>query len=307
MAYVAAGVIHLLLIAAVLFNYNSDDKVEVVDAFDAETLDTVKASVIDESLIKDQQDKLKKAEAERERKKREAKQRELDELNRIKKLADEEKLVVDDLKAQQILEKEKADEQSRVIALKKQQEEEQRRLDEKKRKAEQLKRKKEKERQRKLDEAEEKRRLELQKELAKEEAAILQRQELVKRLQDEELERARIANERARDAERRAKQRTTTIVNRFFAGIQSKIEGTRTVDPSFETWRKSIVDITLSPSGEVRSVRTLRSSGLLQYDQSVESAIYNASPFDMPDRNTEPNAVNQLLNFELTVKHPRAR
>lgn len=310
MAYVAAGLVHLLLIGALLFNYTSDDATEKVEAFDAEKLDTVKASVIDESLIKDQQAKLKKAELDRERKKREEKQRELDELNRIKDQADQEKLVVDDLKAQQVLEKEKAaqlEDERKVIALKKQQEEAQRKLEEKKRKDEEQRRKREKERQRKLDEAEEKRRLELQKELAKEEAQL----QLIKRLQDEETERLQEANQRAerqrQDAERRAKERTATVVSKFFAGIKSKIEQKRTVDPSFETWRKSVVDIKLSPSGDVVSVRTIKSSGLPAYDQSVESAIYTASPFDMPDRNQEPNAVNRLLNFELEVKHPSAR
>jgi TonB family protein len=96
-------------------------------------------------------------------------------------------------------------------------------------------------------------------------------------------------------------------VSKFFAGIQRKIEKKRTVDPAFETWRKSVVDIKLSPSGEVVSVRTIESSGLPQYDQSVESAVYAASPFEMPDDSQDPDAVKRLLNFDLVVEHPNAR
>ena len=60
MAYIAAAVVHLLLIGALFFNFTKDDDHEIVEAFDAEKIDTIKASVIDESQIKDQREKLKK-------------------------------------------------------------------------------------------------------------------------------------------------------------------------------------------------------------------------------------------------------
>ncbi len=307
MAYIAAGAVHLLLIGALLFNYVSDDPAELVESFAADKIDTVKASVIDESQIKDQQEKLKQAELERERKKREEKQRELDELNKIKQQADEEKKRVEDLKVQQELEKQIATELEKeriAIALKKEQEE-------KRRQEEKRKRDREQRIAREKAAAEKKRIADLQKQLEEEDANLRERQRLNKLLAEEEAEKQRIANERAlrqqQEAERRAKERTATLVSTFFEGIGRKIEQKRTVDPSFETWRKSVVDITLSPSGEVRSVRTIKSSGLAQYDQSVESAIFAASPFDMPDRNQYPDAVNRLLNFEFEVLHPRAR
>jgi len=290
LAYIGAAVVHLVIIAAMLLNFTSDDKFEKVDAFDAEKIDTVKASVIDESQIKDQQEKIKQAERERERKKREKREREQRELDKIKKQADQEKKKVADLKVKQEAEKKKAAElekQRKAIALKKKKEEERRKKEEKiaKQKAE----------------AEKKRIADLQKQLAKEEAELLERQRLNKLLAEEEAELQR------QEAARRAKQRTTTLVSKFFSGIKRKIEIKRTVDPSFETWRKSVVDITLSPSGAVKSVRTIQSSGLPLYDQSVETAIYAASPFDMPDQNQEPDAVQRLLNIELEVFHPNAR
>jgi len=287
MAYIAAAVVHLLLIAVLLFNFTSKTPHETVEAFDAEKLDTVKASVIDESQIKDQQEKLKKAERERERKKREKKKREQAELDKIKQQTDREKKKVADLKAKQKLEQENLKKQREAIALKKKKEEEKRKKEEKiaKEKAE----------------AEKKRIADLKKQVEREEADLRERQRLNKLLEQEEAERQQ------READRRAKERTTTIVNKFFAGIKRNIELKRTVDPSFETWRKSVVDIKLSPSGEVISVRTIESSGLPQYDQSVESAVYAASPFEMPDQGQDPGAVSRLQNIELEVKHPSAR
>ena len=220
------------------------------------------------------------ADRERERKKREDKAREQDELNKIKQQADQEKKKIVDLKKQQKLEKQKADEQSKAIALKNKKEDE--------------KRKKDAEVAKKKEDAEKKRLADLKKQLEQEETDARERQRINKLLAQEE-------------AERRGKERTTTVVSKFFAGIQRKIEQKRTVDPGFETWRKSVVDIKLSPSGEVVSVRTIESSGLSQYDQSVESAIYAASPFDMPDRSQDPDAVKRLLNFDLVVEHPNAR
>lgn len=287
MAYIAAGVAHLLLIGALLFNFTSNEPVEKVDAFDAEKIDTVKASLIDESQIKDQQEKLKKADRERERKKREKKKREQDELDKIKQQTDQEKKKIADLKAQQKLEKEKAEQQRKAIELKKKKEEEQRKKD-----AAAAKKK---------EDAEKKRVADLKKQLEQEEEDIRERQRINKLLAEEEAERQR------QEADRRAKERTTTVVSKFFSGIKRKIEQKRTVDPAFETWRKSVVDIKLSPSGEVLSVRTIESSGLVRYDQSVESAIYAASPFEMPDQAQDANAVSRLQNIELEVKHPSAR
>jgi len=286
MAYIAAGAVHLLLIAVLLFNYTSDEPRETVEAFDAEKVDTINASVIDESQIRDQQEKLKKA----ERDKRDKKKREQEELERLKRQADQEKKKVADLKAKQALEKKKAEElekQREAIALKKKKEEE--------------KRKKDAEIAKKKEAAEKKRLADLKKQLEQEEADLREKRRLQKLLAEEEAERQQ------READRRAKERTATVVSKFFAGIKRKIELKRTVDPSFETWRKSVVDIKLSPSGEVLSVRTIESSGLPQYDNSVESAIYAASPFDMPDQGQDANAVSRLQNIELEVKHPNAR
>jgi len=293
-AYSAAAVVHVLLIGALLFNFTNKNR-ETVVAHDAEKIDTVKASLINESDIRDQQEKLKKQDRERERKKREKEKREREQLEKLKKQAQKEKDEIKKLKDQQKKEKEKAEElekERKAIALKKKKEEKE--AAERKKKAEEARKKKAaQEKKRKAKEAEEKR---------KRDAEDAQRREKLRQeLENEEAERMR------READLIAKERSTTLISKFFSGIKRKIELKRTVDPSFETWRKSVVDIKLSPSGEVLSVSTIESSGSAMYDQSVENAVYAASPFELPDQAEEPEAVKRLQNFELEVKHPSAR
>ena len=118
------------------------------------------------------------------------------------------------------------------------------------------------------------------------------------------------AEERAakqEEAERREAERTTTVVRKFFADIQRKVWAKRTIDPSFETWRKSVVRVTVSPSGRVLSVRTIESSGSPQYDQAAEAGVYAASPVPLPDVNQFPDANKKLEVFDLIMVHPNAR
>ena len=278
-AYIAAGVVHAGIIGALVFNFTS--KRETVDAAYAEKVDVVKATTIDESEIKKQQDKLKQAERERQRKKEQERKR----LERLKQEAKDEEKRLADLKKKQETEREKAAElerQRKEIALKKQQEEE-------------LRKKREEERKKK--EADERRRKQELDRIAREEQALEAQRQMNEAL----------AAEEAFIAEQRARERTTTIVMKHLAMVESRVNAVRTVDPSFETWRKSVVDIKLSPFGDVQSVRTIESSGSARYDASVEAAIFKASPLPIPDARTEPDANRRFLDFELEFLHPNAR
>ena len=64
-AYTAAIIIHVLIIGAMIFNFTSKPK--TVQAFDADTIDVVKATTIDESQIKQQQDKIKQKDIDKKR------------------------------------------------------------------------------------------------------------------------------------------------------------------------------------------------------------------------------------------------
>ncbi|MFQ3245933.1 MAG: colicin import membrane protein [Arenicella sp.] len=282
MAYIAAAVVHLLVIAALLYNFSNNEPRETIDAFEAEKIDTVKASVIDESQIKDQQEKLKKADLERERKKREEKQRQQDELKKIQQQSDQEQQKVIDLQDKQKLEKEKLESQRKAIALKKKKDEARRKKNEKIAKQK--------------EEAEKKRIAELKKQVAREEEDLRERQRINKLLAEEEAERLQLA------ADRRAKERTTTVMSQYSAKIEQAIKDKWRVAPGTESWRVAKINIKLSPDGQVLKVVVINSSGSQDYDRSVETAVLQASPLPFPTVEEDPSAHQVLQDININLK-----
>lgn len=282
-AYVAAGVVHAVIIGALLVNFTSKPK--QVDAAFAEKVDVVKATTVDESAIKKQQEKLLQAERDRERKKKRDQKR----LDDLKKQTEQEKKQIKDLKVQQVQEKKKAvelEQQRKQIALKKQREEEQR--------------KKELALRQKREAAERQRKLEEERQLKEAERIAVEQQALeTQRLLNESL-----AAEEAFVADQLARERTTTMIQKYSALIQRKVAAVRTIEPDFERWRVAEFNIKLSPLGEVSSVRLVKSSGSERYDRSVETAILKASPLPIPDLTLDPNANNELRNITANFPMP---
>lgn len=292
-AYIAAGVIHAALLAAMLFNYTAT-KHEKIEAHDAKKVDTINASLINEKDIKDQQAKLTKLEKDRQRKKREAEQRERDRLNEIKQQAKDQQKKVDDLKEQQKLEKAKTlelEKQREAIALKKKKEDDERK-------------KKEAERKKKADEEKRLKKIEEQRVAKKKEA------DRIKREQEDYKERQRLnallAEEEAelkrRAAERIAKERTATIQSQYSARIEAAVKRFWRVAPGTEASRNAKVNIKVSPLGDVISVRVLESSGLAEFDQSLEAAISQASPLPIATAEEDLEAHTKLQNLNITFK-----
>jgi len=278
-AYVAAGLVHALIIAALLVNFTSDP--EPIDAAFAEKVDVVKATTVDESEIKRQQDKLKQEDREKQRKKELERKR----LEQLKKDTAQEQKKIEDLKKKQKLEQDRAVElenQRKAIALKKQQEEEKRRLE----KIEQ---------QRKDKLAADKRERER---LEREELERIKReeQELLAQQQMNQL----LAQEEAFLAEQRAKERATTLLAKYTALITEKVKRYRTISPDFERWRTTTMNVKLSSSGAVQSVRIVKSSGSDRYDRSVETAIYQASPLPIPAAADDPGVNREFQNLNIS-------
>jgi len=272
-AYIATGLVHAVIIGALLFNFTS--KRETVDAAYAEKVDVVKATTIDESEIKKQQDKLKQKERDKQREK----ERERKRLEDLKKKSEQEQKRIEELKNRQKLEQKKAEEleqQRKTIALKKQQEEAER-----KRKAEEARKKKIAEDKRKLARIER------------------EQQEIEKQRRLNES----LAAEEAFIAEQRAKQRATTLLSKYSALIKQKVARYRTISPDFERWRTTKVNVKLSPSGDVESVRIVKSSGDVRYDRSVETAIYQSTPLPIPSvaEDVEVNKLFQDLNLDFPM------
>ena len=280
MAYIAAAVVHLLLIGAFLFNFSDDEPRETINAFEAEKLDTVKASVIDESQIKDQQEKLKKAERERQRKTLDKKKRQLDELKKIQQQTDQEQQKVVDLQDKQKLEQQNLERQREAIALKKKKDQEQRKKDQKiaKKKAVNIK---------KYPNAEV---------VAEEERDLRERQRVNKLVAEEDAERQQ------READRRAKERTTTVMSQYSAKIEQAIKSKWRVAPGTESWRVAKINIKLSPDGRVLKVVVINSSGSQDYDRSLETAVLQASPLPFPTVEEDASAHQILQDININVK-----
>lgn len=297
-AYVAAGLIHLVVLAALVFNYSA--KHEKIEAHQAEEVDTVNASLINEKDIKDQQAKITELEKERQRKKRETEQRERKRLAEIKQQALEQQEKVADLKKQQKIEKEKTEElelQRQAIALKKKKDkeaEDKRKLKEKK---EEEKRKAKALAEKKLLKKMEDERASKQKELnrlKREEQEYKERQRLNALLAQEEQEQKR------RAAERIAKKRTASIQSLYSSRIQSVVKRFWRIEPGTPSSWKAKMNIKLSSTGKVISVRILESSGSAQFDQSLEAAIAQASPLPIATAEEDIEAHTKLQNLNIT-------
>ena len=270
-AYVGAGIVHAIIIGALIFNFASDPK--PLNTADGDKIDeVVQATTVDESVIKKQRDKLRKAERARELEK----QREQKRLKDLKKKSEDKRKEVAELERQR-----------EAIALKKKKDEEQAKKDEelrKKRAAERLAKE-----QKEQKEREEKR--------IKEEAEALERQR--------ELNESLAAEERLM-AERLAKQRTTTLIAKYGALVERRVDSFRTISPDFESWRVTEINIKLSPLGVVQQTRIVKSSGSALYDKSVEDAILKASPLPIPDVTLEPDANAQFQNINYKFRMPGA-
>jgi len=269
-AYIAAGVVHAAIIASLLINFTS--KPDTIEAVYADKIDVITANTVDESQIKKEQDRLKK----KDRDKKKKTEKEKRDLEKLRKQANLEKKRLADLQADR-----------KKIALQKQRDKEkyEKELRERKRKEELAKKRK--------------------KELEELERIKQEEQEYAAQLQMNKM----LAEEEAFLADARRLQRTTTAIQQSLALIIKKINSVRTVDPSIETWRVSTIEIKLSPLGVVQLVRTIESSGSIQYDESVESAVYKASPLPIPNAKNYSVAYKRFIDevIEFEVKHPSAR
>lgn len=280
-AYIAAVLVHAIIIGALFVNFTS--KSDPSEAAYTDKVDVVKASVVTEEDIKKQQDKLNKLERDKKREK----DKEARDLKNLKRDAAKEKQRIKDLKAQQEREKKKTAElekETKAIALKRKKEKDQR--------------DKELREQKQRDELVAKKKRELQ------ELERIRREE--QELEAQRQLNASLAAEERFLADQKAKQQTTTLLLKHKTLIRDKVDGVRTIAPDFERWRVAIINIKLSPLGEVLSTSIVKSSGSLRYDNSVETAIRKASPLPLPNPVQEPEANRRLRNIDFNFPMPGA-
>ena len=302
----AAIIIHVLIIGAMIFNFTSKPK--TVQAFDADEIDVVKATTIDESQIKQQQDKIKQKDIDKKRLEESEKKR----LEKLKEQAALEKKRIEDLKKQQKDEQDKAQElekQRKEIALKREKEKKQAEAEKKKREKELAERKKKELADKKKLEEKKKRdaekarlaKIEEDKKKAEEQARIdKEKQEQEKQKQEAQ---ERFAQQLAAEE---ARQRSTTLVAKYAALVTKAINEKRTIAPDFASSLVAKLNIKLSPSGRVESVSIVESSGNGRYDRDAETAVRNASPLPIPSVEEDEVAHKTFQDITLNIRMPDA-
>lgn len=240
----------------------------------------VQAVVVDESRVKKELEKLKKAE-EKKRRNEEARKNKLDKQAKAaeSKRKKEEKHL-QDLKKKRESEKKKAkqEEKQRKVAaekLRKAQEKEKKQLaDLQKQKEAEAQRVADLEQKRKKEESEARRKQmeeEMQRELAKEEAALSARQS--KMIQSE--------------------------VGKYTAKIRAKVSNSWLQPTNFKSGSSCVVLVKLIPTGDVIDVKVTRCKGGGIFQRSVESAVRKASPLPVPK---DPAVFNEMREIEFTFK-----
>jgi colicin import membrane protein len=102
-----------------------------------------------------------------------------------------------------------------------------------------------------------------------------------------------IARQQA-DAARQAAAARGKALNEYIARIQAKVRSSWILPPDIHGNPEAIFDVVQLPTGEVLSIRLVKSSGNAAYDAAVERAILKSSPLPLP-------ASRELFSRELKL------
>lgn len=252
-----------------------------------QSVETVKAVVVDSAAVKAEMDKIKQAEQKKKQNEQARQKRLADKARQAKNKRKQEEKRLADLKRKQAEEKKKreATEKNRVAAEKRRLDEEKKRIAaaEKQRKAEEQQLA-EIEKQKKQLEAErqaEQQRLAALQEKRRAEEEAQQREDALKRQQAEELAlQQKLAEEerlRSLNSERMQKLRSQYVM------LIERHVGNKWIKPASTTNDMYCeVLVTQNRLGDVQSVRTIKCQGDTAFQQSVERAVLKASPLPDP-------------------------
>jgi colicin import membrane protein len=126
----------------------------------------------------------------------------------------------------------------------------------------------------------------LQEQVAQEQKALDQQR------QEREL-RELIAKQQA-DTARQAAAARSKALNEYIARIQAKVRSSWILPADIQGNPEAIFDVVQLPTGEVLSIRLVKSSGNAAYDAAVERAILKSSPLPLP-------ASRELFSRELKL------
>jgi colicin import membrane protein len=100
------------------------------------------------------------------------------------------------------------------------------------------------------------------------------------------------------EAERAQAAARAKALNEYIARIQVKVKSNWILPPDLQGNPEAIFDVVQLPTGEVLTIRLVKSSGNPAYDAAVERAILKSSPLPLP-------ASRELFHRELKLTfHP---
>ncbi len=258
-ALALAVAVHVALIAALLVSLDWTHKPAPIAA-----VATVQATVVDETKVRAEQEKLNEAERRKQEEERQRLQQLQQEAKRAKQAREQEQQRLKQLEQEtEQARRERAQEQQRLAELETQ----------RKAEAEQQRLAQEtagKDEQRRLAELEEKRKIEAEKKRQEEQAR--REQQLKNQLAAEE----QAAVQQAREGE------DQRIIAQYISLIEQKVKRNWHKPASATAGMSCTVRVRLLPGGEVSDARVVISSGDELFDRSVESAVYRASPLPLP-------------------------
>ena len=109
-----------------------------------------------------------------------------------------------------------------------------------------------------------------------------------------EREKAEREKQRQLQEEREVEEAAYSAIGALVGRIGAKVRQNWNKPPGSMAGLETVISVKVQRTGEVRSVKVVKSSGNVYFDQSAENAVYKASPLPFPD---EPRYYEFIKEF----------
>ena len=107
-------------------------------------------------------------------------------------------------------------------------------------------------------------------------------------------EKAEREKQRQLQEEREVQEAAYSAIGALVGRIGAKVRQNWNKPPGSMAGLETVISVKVQRTGEVRSVKVVKSSGNVYFDQSAENAVYKASPLPFPD---EPRYYEFIKEF----------
>ena len=107
-------------------------------------------------------------------------------------------------------------------------------------------------------------------------------------------EKAEREKQRQLQEEREVEEAAYSAIGALVGRIGAKVRQNWNKPPGSMAGLETVISVKVQRTGEVRSVKVVKSSGNVYFDQSAENAVYKASPLPFPD---EPRYYEFIKEF----------